>query len=152
MKRQNIWNKRRHKLNSSKCVINGLKFDSKAEAYRYQQLEDLVKSGEISDLQRQVKFCLIPAQREPDIIGPKGGKKPGKLIERSIEYVADFIYKDKNGKVHIEDVKGFREPGSATYKVFIMKRKMLRYFYGLTIDELTIPIKDLKKWSKTLKG
>ena len=117
------------KYNATKTVIDGEVFDSRKEARRYQELLVLLNTGAIFDLQRQVKFVLIPAQREPDIIGPKGGRKPGKVIEREISYIADFMY-SKNGKIVVEDVKGIRT------KEYILKRKMLLYFYGIRIEEV----------------
>ena len=83
-----------NKYGNAKVTVEGITFDSKREARRYLDLLLLEKAGDISDLQRQVKYVLIPAQREPDIIGPKGGRKPGKLLEHEVSYVADFVYKD----------------------------------------------------------
>ena len=103
-------------------------FDSKEEYKRYCELSLLEKAGEITDLDRQVKFVLIPAQYEPDIIGPRGGVRRGKLLEREISYIADFTYKE-NGKSIVEDSKGFQTP---EYK---MKRKMMLYFHGIRIKE-----------------
>ena len=62
------------KYKADKVVVDGVKFDSKREARRYRELKLLEKAGEISDLQMQVKFVLIPAQREPDTIGKRGGR------------------------------------------------------------------------------
>jgi hypothetical protein len=91
-------------------------------------LKLLERSGKISDLQRQVKFVLIPAQYEPDTIGPKGGVKRGKLLERETSYVADFVYIE-GGKQVVEDTKGFR---TADY---IIKRKLMLLFHGIRIKE-----------------
>lgn len=120
-----------NKYHNKKITINGLTFDSKREAKRYQELRLLEKAGEITDLQTQVKFVLIPAQREPDIIGPKGGRKPGKLLERECAYLADFVYIDtRSGEKIVEDTKGMR---TADY---ILKRKMMLYFYKIRIREI----------------
>ena len=73
---------------------------------------------------------LIPAQREPDIIGPKGGRKPGKLLEHEVSYIADFVYKDKDGNQIVEDTKGFKT------KDYELKRKMMLYFHGIRIREV----------------
>ena len=64
------------------------------------------------------------------LVGPKGGKKPGKVIEREVSYVADFMYGTKDGKLIVEDVKGIRT------KEYILKRKMLLHFYGIRIKEV----------------
>ena len=105
------------KYGNKKVISDGITFDSKKEYRRYCELKLLEKAGEISDLQRQVKFTLIPAQREPDTVGKRGGTKKGKLIERECVYVADFVYKDMSGEEIVEDTKGFRT------KDYILKRK-----------------------------
>ena len=115
---------------NAKVTVEGITFDSKREARRYLDLLLLEKAGDISDLQRQVKYVLIPAQREPDIIGPKGGRKPGKLLEHEVSYIADFVYKDKDGNQIVEDTKGFKT------KDYELKRKMMLYFHGIKIVEV----------------
>lgn len=119
-----------NKYGNAKVTVEGITFDSKREARRYLDLLLLLNAGEISDLQRQVKYVLIPTQREPDIIGPKGGKKPGKLLEHEVAYIADFVYKDKAGNTVVEDTKGFRT------KDYELKRKMMLYFHGIRIQEV----------------
>ena len=77
------WNyyKASNKYQNKKITIDGVKYDSKKEARRWQELKLLEKAGEIYDLRRQVKFVLIPAQREPDTKGKRGGTIKGKLLE-----------------------------------------------------------------------
>ena len=70
------------KYGNKRTKVDGITFDSMKEAKRYIELSLMERSGAIQDLQRQVKFVLIPAQREPDTIGKKGGIHKGKLIER----------------------------------------------------------------------
>lgn len=125
-----MWNHYRNKYSADKVVIDGIEFASKREARRYQDLRLLAKAGEITDLRMQVKYQLIPAQREPDTIGPKGGRKPGKLIEHEVSYVADFVYKDKDGNEIVEDTKGFRT------KDYVIKRKLALYLLGIRIREV----------------
>ena len=126
-----MWNHYKgNKYGNNKIIVNDEVFDSRKEARRYQELLVLLKAGEISDLRRQVKYVLIPAQREPDIIGPKGGRKPGKLLEHEVSYIADFVYKDKDGSQIVEDTKGFRT------KEYILKRKMALYLLGIRIKEV----------------
>ena len=102
-------------------------YDSKAEMKRGKELELLEAAGEICNLQRQVKFVLLPTQREPDTIGARGGKIKGKLIEKECSYYADFTYTDKNGDFVVEDVKGEET------EVFKIKRKMMLYFHGIRV-------------------
>lgn len=123
-----------NKYNAKKVCVDGIEFDSKKEAKRYQELLLLQKSGEIYMLERQKVYELLPAQREPDTVGKRGGVIKGKLLERAVEYVADFVYTDKTGKTVVEDVKGFREGGA--YAVFVLKRKLMLYRYGIKIIEV----------------
>ena len=88
----------------------------------------------ISELKRQVKYVLIPAQREPDTIGKRGGKIKGKLIERECSYVADFVYKDSQGNTVVEDVKGYR--GGGAYEIFKIKRKLMLYLKNIEVKEV----------------
>jgi hypothetical protein len=105
-------------------------FDSKKEARRFQELLLMQRAGKISGLQRQVAFELIPAQREPDRRGPRGGVIPGKTIERPVKYVADFVYFDRlTGEKVIEDTKGVKTPD------YIIKRKLMLYLKGYRIKE-----------------
>ena len=119
-----------NKYKSHKTSANGVVFDSKKEYNRYIELTLLSRSGAIKGLKRQVKFELIPAQYEPDIINPRGKVKKGKLIERAVSYIADFVYTDENGKTVVEDTKGFRT------KDYIIKRKLLLYMHGIRIKEI----------------
>ena len=120
-----------NKYGNRKIAFDGQTFDSKKEMRHYTELLLLEKAGKITNLQRQVKFQLIPAQREPDTIGPKGGHKPGKLIEREVSYVADFVYTDlQTGQTVVVDTKGFRT------KEYTIKRKMMLYFHGIRIKEV----------------
>lgn len=126
------------KYHNKKITIGGLIFDSKKEAKRYQELKMLERAGIIHDLQRQVKYVLVPAQYErTDEIYTKGkdrGKpKKGKLIERECAYYADFVYM-QGGNTIVEDVKGYRE-GQA-YNLFVIKRKLMLYVHGIIIKEL----------------
>ena len=119
----------RSKYHSRKVTVDGVTFDSQKEYRRFRELCLLEKAGRITDLQRQVKFILIPAQYEPDIIGKRGGVKRGKLIERECSYIADFTY-NEDGKQIVEDTKGFKTTE------YIIKRKMMLYRYGIRIIEI----------------
>ena len=117
------------KYGNKKIFADGEVFDSKKEYRRWNELILLLKAGEITSLRRQVKYVLIPAQREPDITGPRGGIRPGKLIEREVSYIADFVYTDKDGQTVVEDCKGMRT------KEYIIKRKLMLKEYGIRIKE-----------------
>lgn len=107
------------KYHSRKTVVDGQKFDSKKEARRYQELLLLEKAGVIKNLSRQVKFVLIPSQRDEN----------GKVVERECSYKADFTY-EEGIKTVVEDVKGYRT------KEYIIKRKLMLYQYGIRIREV----------------
>lgn len=110
-------------------------FASGKEARRYQELLLMQRAGEISHLERQVKFELIPAQREPDRTGARGGMIRGKTIERAVTYIADFTYYDKaTNKTIVEDVKGYRD--SEAYKLYVVKRKLMLWRLGIRIREV----------------
>lgn len=116
------------KYNSMKTVYGGITFDSKKEARRYWELQQLQRAGLISGLKLQVPFELLPAQYEEssDVYkrGPKKGQpKQGRCIEQSIVYVADFVYTE-HGRQIVEDAKGMRT------KDFIIKRKLFRWKFG----------------------
>ena len=119
------------KYKAQKVVVDGELFDSKREARRWTELRLRERAGEIRNLRRQVKYVLLPAQREPDTKGKRGGTVKGRVIEREVAYYADFVYEDAfSGKLIVEDAKGMRTDA------YILKRKMLLYFYGIRIREV----------------
>ena len=123
-----------HKYGNRKVAVDGIAFDSIREARRYKQLKLLLLSGEIVGLSMQVPFELVPAQYEETgevySKGPrKGQPKQGKCIEKSVVYVADFVYFE-NGKRVVEDTKGVRTPE------YIIKRKLMLHKYGIQIREV----------------
>ena len=107
-----------NKYGSRKVKANGLVFDSRREYNRWCELALLQKAGQVTELQRQVKFELIPSQRVD-----------GKVAERACTYVADFVYKE-NGKTVVEDTKGFKT------KDYIIKRKLMLWVHGIRIIEV----------------
>ena len=128
----------KRKYNNKKIIVDGIKFDSKKEALRFKELKMLEKAGIISNLQRQVKYTLIPAQyeRTGEVYAKgnnKGKLKKGRLIERECAYYADFVY-IQSGNTIVEDVKGYRD-GQA-YNLFVIKRKLMLYVHGIIVKEL----------------
>ena len=118
------------KYRNKKCSYNDLTFDSKHERDRYCELLTLQKAGKIHDLRCQVPFRLVPEQRGPDALGSRGGRRRGKIIEKAVDYVADFVYLDEQGKTVVEDAKGVRT------KDYIIKRKLMLYVHGIRIREV----------------
>jgi hypothetical protein len=72
-----------HKYGAVKTTVDGIEFDSKAEARRYTELRLLEHAGEIRDLELQPRYELLPA-----FVDAEG------VRHRAIEYVADFRYVD----------------------------------------------------------
>ena len=112
---------RRSKYGAQKTEYDGIVFDSKREAERWRELALLQRAGEITDLRRQVKFILVPAQVDEN----------GKIAERAVSYVADFVYGDlRSGETVVEDAKGMHT------REYIIKRKLMRYVHGIRIREV----------------
>ncbi len=95
--------------------VNG--FDSQKEFNRYAELKLMERAGKISDLQRQVKYELIPSQY-----------KDGKCVYRSVSYIADFVYK-QDGETVVEDSKGYKTPE------YIIKKKLMLWVHGILVKE-----------------
>lgn len=78
----------------------------------------LLNAGEITELRLQVPFELIPTT-----------KLNGETF-RSIKYIADFVYKDKDGSEIVEDAKGMKTD------VYKMKKKLMAYVHHIVIKEV----------------
>ena len=104
---------KKSKYGAIKTEIDGIMFDSKHEAKRYQELRLLEQAGEIENLRLQVPYELIEKSK----------------YGRSIKYVADFVY-SRNGLTVVEDAKGVRTP------VYRLKKRMMAEKYGIQIREV----------------
>lgn len=100
------------KYGNKRVEIDGHKFASKKEGRRYTELRLLERAGEISGLKLQPRFPL---------------RVFGKLI---CTYVADFQYLEKDGRVVVEDAKGFRT------REYINKAKLFEAVIGFPIREV----------------
>ena len=109
---------KRPKYGNRKVARDGITFDSAKEARRWSELLLLEKAGAIQNLQRQVKYQLIPSQ-----------KIAGKVVERACNYVADFVYV-RDGETVVEDTKGFKTPE------YIIKRKLMLWIHHIRIIEV----------------
>ena len=107
------------KYHNKKVFVDGIWFDSMREANRWCELKLLQRAGEISELERQVSFKVLPDQ-----------KTTNGEIWRGIFYIADFVYLDKNGMTVVEDAKGVKTEG------YIHKKKLLKFMYGYEIQEV----------------
>jgi hypothetical protein len=101
----------RPKYRNKKVKTEDGTFDSKREHARWLELKEWAAQGRISDLQRQVTFKL---------------EVNGQLICR---YRTDFTYRNFEGKLIVEDAKGFKTP---EYK---LKKKLMKACLGIDIVE-----------------
>ena len=123
---------------------------SKREAKRAAELRMMEKAGIIENLQEQVPFLLLPtvyaradgsyfrwfeAENKKEAERMAGEKLT--LVEKPVYYVADFVYEvAQDGRQVVEDAKGFKDPSSATYAKFVLKRKMMLSRYNIRVVEV----------------
>ena len=124
MSRQHYYHgdQRKYGNEKAKRVVDGkvIEFDSNREARRFDELRLMQRAGEIHGLAMQQRFKLIPSQRD----------KSGRVIERAVDYVADFVYVTKDGEMVVEDTKGFKT------KDYIIKRKLMLWVHGIRVREI----------------
>ncbi len=102
---------KRHKYNAKKTVVDGITFDSAAEAKRYGELKLLERMGQITFLELQPKYpCIVD----------------GKTV---CTWRGDFRYW-QNQRMVVEDVKGVRTP------LYKLKKKLVEALYGFEIQEV----------------
>ena len=100
-----------HVSPKAKRTADNILFASKKEKDRYIILKLMERGGEITDLELQPRYTIVI--NDVKICG----------------YRADFRYKDKNGNIIVEDVKGVRTPD---YKI---KAKLMFVCQGIKILE-----------------
>lgn len=115
------------KYHSKKVEYRGEIFDSKFELTFFIYLKELENQGKISNLERQVKYVLLPKQVD----------SKGKFLYHPIEYKSDFEYDDINNTHHTLDTKGILTPD------FRLKQKLFYYVFKRKIECVTY--KDAKK-------
>lgn len=89
-------------------VVDGIRFDSKAESRRWCELRIAQMAGRISGLERQVPWPI-------EINGVKVGV-----------YTCDFTYREGDEFV-VEDVKGFFDPAAK------LRIKIVEALYGIKV-------------------
>ena len=100
------------KYNAVATEVEGIKFHSKREATRYQELKLMERAGEIKDLQLQVKYSL-------DVNGV-----------HIANYFSDFNYWDyRFCQVIVEDTKGVKTG------VYSLKKKLMKACHDIDIFE-----------------
>ena len=104
-----------NKYHAIKTEVDGIKFDSKKEAARYQELKILEMAGIISSLEIQKKFEL---------------KVNGFKV---CDYYADFFYYDNENETRVvEDVKS----KATRTPVYRLKKKLMFACLGIEIVEV----------------
>ncbi len=98
----------------------GLKFKSKRELKRYNELMLLLNAGEITDLKLQPQYTLLESYYKPD----------GTPVKR-MRYTADFSY-IKNGQLIVEDVKSTATKTEA----YQLRKNMMLDRYSIIITEI----------------
>lgn len=97
---------KRSKYGAKPTEVDGIRFDSKAEAAYYKRLKLRVESGEVLFFLRQAPFHL-----------------PGKT-----KYVVDFLEFLTDGSVRVVDVKGVET------EVFKIKKRQVEALYPVTVE------------------
>lgn len=109
----------KNKYNAHKAEYKGMKFDSAFELKCWQYLEQLAKEDKISNLQRQIKFELLPAN----------------CLYRALNYVADFTFNTSDNKYIVADAKGLVLPEfKIKQKIFFDKYKNQIYIFKKLSD------------------
>ena len=116
------WPTKRSKYGAARHVIDGIRFDSKREAKRWQELRLLESLGKIADLERQPAYYFA-VSRERD-----GARVQ---VSKRFQYRADFRYRDlETGRVVVEDAKGMR---TAMYR---LKKQLVEAQHEIEIVEV----------------
>ena len=108
---------RKSKYRSIKTTVDGITFDSKKEAKRYQELKLLLRANKIENLRLQVPYVLIDKSR----------------YGRQIKYIADFVYYDK--ELRQEVVEDTKSEATKT-PVYMLKKRLMAEKYGIEIKEI----------------
>lgn len=121
---------------NKKVTVDGMTFDSMHEYKRYLDLKEMEDNGLITDLQRQVKFELIPKQVE---VIERYHKRTGerlkdkvRTVEQECSYVADFVYYNQDGEMIVEDAKGLRT------SEYVIKRKLMLFLRNIRVHEIKV--------------
>ncbi len=93
------------KYGNEKVVINGMTFDSQAEYRRWRELCLMAQAGEIGDLQRQVRYELVPVQRDED----------GNVLERGIKLRAGWRDREDDANRAHSDAPISQKPRALAY-------------------------------------
>jgi hypothetical protein len=102
--------KKPHKYKAKPLTVDGIRFDSTAEAKHYAELKILERAGEITELTVHPRYPIIINKRQVCIVE------------------LDFSYRDKEGHTHFIDCKGM---DTAISK---LKRKLVFAVHAITVE------------------
>lgn len=104
------------KYHNVATVSDGLQFDSKKEARRYQKLALAQAGGLISELEVHPVYRITV-----------------EAIGREVfRYTPDFRYKDEHGNVVVEDVKS----APTKTEAYGIRKRLMRAIYGIRVVEV----------------
>lgn len=99
-------------------------FDSETEFNRYLYLKHLEDVGEIRDLQRQVRFEIIPKLvKNVEVQLKTKVKIVQRVEEKAAHYTCDFTYIEKGGKYIIEEQKS---QGTVLARDYPLRKKLIK--------------------------
>ena len=99
-------------------------FDSETEFNRYLYLKHLEDVGEIRDLQRQVRFEIIPKLvKDVEVQLKTKVKIVQRVEEKAAHYTCDFTYIEKGGKYIIEEQKS---KGTMLARDYPLRKKLIK--------------------------
>lgn len=111
------------KYRAKRTRLDGIEFDSQAEAQRYAQLKLYQKAGIVKSIELQPKFIIVDSYIGPD----------GKKVQPTY-YKADFLVEYPDGRKEVEDVKS-RITKTPLYR---LKKKLFEQRYSISIKEVGI--------------
>jgi hypothetical protein len=114
---------KRSKHGNVKVEHGGIVFDSKKELKHWLVLSAMEAAGEISGLRRQVRFELLPAVK---LHGEKR-TKPG------LDYVADYVFTDAQGRQVVQDAKSKHTRKLDAYRI---KKHAMKSLLNIDIEEV----------------
>lgn len=107
------------KYRNDRVQVDGMWFDSKAEARHYATLK-IARDAGLLDFERQVPY-------EFEVVYSANGRE----VRKKMKYIADFVVAWKDGRVEVQDVKGFRT------NEYRLKKKLMSACFGIEIREIT---------------
>lgn len=107
---------KRSKFNARKTMVDGITFDSKREATRYQALKLLQKAGKIRGLEFHQSYELV-------VNGVKIGR-----------YTCDFRYQEFD-PVHLAWVEVVEDSKGVKTRDYVLRKKLMLACYRIAIRE-----------------